>query len=72
MNLDSHGMEWPELAVRFSAYTEGVSTCIAGTASMDHFKENIRAVEKGPLAPELVKQIRDEFRKNDDNWTGVI
>ena len=72
MTLDLHGLDWLELALRFSSYTDGVSTCIAGTASMDHLKENLRALEKGPLDLEIVELIRSEFQKNDDNWTGLI
>ncbi len=72
MSIDTHGMDWLELALRFSAYTDGVSTCIAGTSSMDHFKENLRALEKGPLDREIVQHIRSEFRKNDNNWVGLI
>ena len=72
MNIDTYGMEWLELALRFSAYTEGVSTCIAGTSSTDHLKENIRTLEKGPLDRDIVEHIRSEFQKTDDNWTGLI
>ena len=72
MSIDLHGMDWLELALRFSAYTEGVSTCIAGTSSMDHLKKNIRALEKGPLDAATVQEIRSEFMKNDDNWIGLI
>jgi aryl-alcohol dehydrogenase-like predicted oxidoreductase len=72
MGPGNHGMDWLELALRFSAYTEGVSTCIAGTASMDHFRENLRIVAKGPLEPDMVSRIRSEFKKNDDGWTGLI
>jgi len=72
MNIDQHGLDWLELAIRFSAYTEGVSTCIAGTANMEHLNENIRALEKGPLDNEIINEIRSEFKKNDDNWIGLI
>lgn len=72
MGIDRDGMDWLELALRFSAYTPGVSTCIAGTTNSDHLKENIRTLEKGPLEPDIVENIRSEFHKNDDNWIGVI
>jgi len=72
MNIDLHGMEWSELALRFTAYTQGVNTCIAGTSNIDHLKENIKALEKGPIEAETIQQIRSEFRKNDDNWIGLI
>jgi aryl-alcohol dehydrogenase-like predicted oxidoreductase len=72
MKIDLHGMSWLELAIRFSAYTKGVSSCIAGTSSLDHLKENILALEKGPLDEAIIQNIRSEFRKNDDNWVGLI
>jgi aryl-alcohol dehydrogenase-like predicted oxidoreductase len=72
MNLDPLGMDWLELALRFTAYTEGVSTCIAGTASMEHFMKNMQAIEKGALAPDIIQYLRTEFQKNDDNWVGLI
>jgi aryl-alcohol dehydrogenase-like predicted oxidoreductase len=72
MSIDLHGMDWLELALRFSAYTKGVCSCIAGTSSLDHLKENIRALEKGPLEPAIIEHIRSEFRKNDNNWIGLI
>ena len=72
MKIDSQGLDWTELAVRFAAFTEGVSSIIAGTTSMEHFMENLRALEKGPLPAGMYKNIRDEFRKNDDSWFGVI
>lgn len=72
MKIDNKGMDWAELAIRFAAYTRGVSSIIAGTASMKHFMENLNAVEKGYLAADMVRNIRDEFRKNDDDWRGVI
>jgi aryl-alcohol dehydrogenase-like predicted oxidoreductase len=72
MSIDPHGMDWLEFALRFSAYTEGVSTCIVGTSSTDHLKENLRALEKGPLDRDIIQHIRSEFQKNDDNWVGLI
>jgi aryl-alcohol dehydrogenase-like predicted oxidoreductase len=72
MSIDPHGMDWLELALRFTAFTKGVSTFIAGTSSTDHLKENLRALEKGPLAPDIIQHIRSEFQKNDDNWLGLI
>jgi aryl-alcohol dehydrogenase-like predicted oxidoreductase len=72
MKIHPEGMDWVELAMRFSAFADGVSSCITGTSSLNHLKENIRAMEKGPLDPGTWDHIRSEFRKNDDNWTGLI
>ena len=72
MNIGRRGMDWIELALRFSAYTDGVSSCIAGTSSMEHFKDMIKAIQKGGLDNEVIQELRSEFRKNDDNWIGLI
>ena len=72
MKIDNHGLDWTELALRFTAFTEGVCSCIAGTSSPDHFKANLQAVGKGALEPEMVEYIRSEFRMNDDGWKGLI
>ena len=72
MKIDPHGLDWSELALRFSAFTEGVSSCITGTRNIDHLQENIRAIEKGPLSSELIHHIRFEFSNNDDQWIGLV
>lgn len=72
MKINSDGLDWTELAVRFSVFTEGVSTAIIGTRSLEHLKEDIKAFEKGPLNKTLIRHIRDEFSRNDDDWIGLI
>ena len=72
MKIDPHGLEWNELALRFSAYSPGVSTCIAGSSKIEHFMENLKAIIKGPLPDELSQHIRSEFLNHDNNWIGVV
>jgi aryl-alcohol dehydrogenase-like predicted oxidoreductase len=72
MALDPHGMEGSEFALRFAAFVPGVAACIVGTTRMENLQRNVRALEHGPLAPELVTQIRDAFRRNDHGWDGQI
>ena len=50
-----------EAAYRFAAYSEGVSTVMMSTLSIDRLEENVRNIEKGPLAPETVKKLRATF-----------
>jgi aryl-alcohol dehydrogenase-like predicted oxidoreductase len=61
-----------ETALRFAAYTWGVDTVITGTSNLEHLRENIKMVEKGPLAQDYYNKIRDLFRNNDDNWNGQV
>ena len=71
MELD-FGDEWLDVALRFTAFTPGISTSIVGTTNLDHIKRNIEIVNKGPLPDDLVKRIRTTFKNNDQNWTGQI
>jgi aryl-alcohol dehydrogenase-like predicted oxidoreductase len=72
MALDPHGLDWSEFALRFAAFVPGVATCLVGTTRLENLQRNVRALEHGPLAPELVAQIRDAFRRNDHGWDGQI
>lgn len=72
MALDPHGLDWSEFALRFAAFVPGVAACLVGTTRLENLQRNVRALDHGPLAPELVAQIRDAFRRNDHGWDGQI
>jgi aryl-alcohol dehydrogenase-like predicted oxidoreductase len=72
MKIDPHGLDWNELALRFTAFAPGVHSCIAGTSSLGHFMQNLEQVNKGPLEETLIEQIRSEFSRCDSNWDGLI
>ncbi len=72
MALDPHDLDWGELALRFASFVPGVATCIVGTTRVENLLRNVRALERGPLAPELSQHIRDAFRRNDQGWDGQI
>ena len=72
MNLDPMGLEWEELFLRFTAFTPGVTSSIVGTTNMEHLRRNISALEKGPLEAGLYQDIRECFRRNDQNWSGMV
>ncbi|MCX6285955.1 MAG: aldo/keto reductase [Bacteroidetes bacterium] len=72
MNPDAQGLNWDELALRFTAFTEGVDTCILGTSSIGHLKIGVEAFEKGPLSPEIYTYLREGFKTNDTDWVGLI
>lgn len=68
--LDS--LPWNEMALRFSAHWPGVASSIVGTRSLDHFKQNLEWIEKGPLPPEYLDLIRAAFQRQGRDWTGLI
>jgi len=71
MDLDP-GLPWPEVALRFAVWSAGVDTAIVGTASLEHLRQNVRLVARGPLPDDLVAAIRAAFRRCDDGWVGLI
>ena len=67
------GMELAELALRFAAFASGAHSAIFGTTSVSELEANIRAVEAGPLPPDLVAAVRaiavaDSALLNPGNW----
>lgn len=70
MNIASFSGNWQETALRFSAFTYGVTSIIAGTTSIDHAAENIKYVEKGPLDKVLYDRIRESY--NHYKWISEI
>ncbi len=71
MKLDV-GDEWLDVALRFTAFTPGISTSIVGTTNLDHIKKNVEIVNKGPLSVDLVKNIRSTFKNHDQHWMGQV
>ena len=61
-----------ELALRFTAYVPGVSTCIVGTGRLDNLRRNLKVLEQGPLPADFVDAIREAFRRNDHGWDGMV
>ena len=39
---------------------------------LDHLKENIAILEKGPLVDEMFVAMRSAFKENDRNWIGQV
>ncbi len=72
MQIDTHGVEWPELALRFAAHARGVCSAIVGTASVEHLEQDWVMTHRGPLPAEHVAAIRAMFREHDNGWTGLI
>ena len=67
------GIELAELALRFAAFASGAHSTIFGTTSISELEANIRAVEAGPLPPDLVAAVRaievaDSALLNPGNW----
>ena len=72
MQLDPGDVEWPELALRFSAFTPGVACAIVGTSRPDHLRDAIESIEKGPLPPSLRLRICASFQSKERGWSGHV
>lgn len=66
------GAEWSDVALRFTAYADGVTCCIVGGKNIDHIRTNAAAIARGPLPADVVSSIRDAFAHHDSSWTGQV
>ncbi len=71
MQLD-FGSEWADIALRFTAFTQGVNCSIVGTTNLDHIKKNIAAISRGPLPDDTIAKIRNAFKLCDTGWIGQL
>jgi aryl-alcohol dehydrogenase-like predicted oxidoreductase len=71
MRLD-FGTDWADIALRFTAFADGVTSCIVGGKSIDHIRSNMASIARGPLTPDVVSAIRLAFAQRDDNWRGQV
>jgi aryl-alcohol dehydrogenase-like predicted oxidoreductase len=72
MGIDPQDIDWTELALRFTAYLPGVSSCIVGTSKLEHMQHNLEMVKAGKLPDALVAQIQETFRQKDNGWVGQV
>jgi len=72
MALPDFGIEPSALALRFAAFTPGVSSCIAGSTNFAHIKENIDAIERGPLPPGVRERILAAFSAHGAAWDSRV
>ncbi|MCE5229611.1 aldo/keto reductase [bacterium] len=65
------GGDWAEMAVRFAAYQQGVSCALVGGTKLEHIRENIDAIERGPLPAQVQEGIRAAWREHATaDWIG--
>ncbi len=72
MRLDPGELAWPEFALRFSAFSPGVHSCIIGTRSARHLQENLAYLQQGPLPPEVFAAVRQKFAAHDHDWRSQV
>lgn len=64
---------WSELALRFTLSQPGVTTAIVGTTNLRNARANAEAAARGPLPPDIVRQIEEAFNAADPDhrWVGL-
>ncbi len=67
MNLPKQE-DWLETFLRFTVFADGVNSAIIGTTNVNHLKQNIEIVRKGPPDNLLINHIISSFNKN---WIGL-
>lgn len=72
MNIDTPGISWNELAVRFTAFSPYIHSMILGSSTLSHLIENIEAFEKGPLETQIRDQIISAYDALGHNLPGLI
>jgi aryl-alcohol dehydrogenase-like predicted oxidoreductase len=71
LGLEPVNGDWQQTALRFTAFTPGVSTAIVGTKSMAHLQAAIDAAELGPL-PEAERELWTAGYREHLDWRGEI
>ncbi len=72
LGLDPGPCDWTEFALRFAAYEDGVHCAIVGTSRLEHLRQNVEQVAKGPLPADTVAAIHATFRAHGAGWEGQI
>ena len=72
LRLDPGGLDWPEFALRFSAFAPGVDSAIVGTARVQNLERNARMIEAGPLPQEMLDSIDAAWQAHGQAWGGEV
>jgi len=70
--LDPAGLEWGELALRFTVHAPGVSTAIVGTANPENLRRNVANAARGPLPEDLLAAVDAAWRRVGTDWPGSV
>lgn len=70
--LDTTGLPWDELALRYAAHAPGVACAITGTASVAHLRHNAALAARGPLPAALLQHIGARQLAVGRHWRGEV
>lgn len=72
MGLEPEADDWQGTALRFSAFTPGVSTAIVGTSLISNLEAAAAAVARGPLPEHERQRWEDAFAPHAREWAGEV
>jgi len=72
LHLDDLGLDPAELAIRFAAFSPGVSTAIVGSRRLEHLAQMQALVAKGSLPAGIRMEIEARFAALGHDWPGMI
>jgi aryl-alcohol dehydrogenase-like predicted oxidoreductase len=72
MQLDPGPDGWLDLALRFSAFTAGVSSALVGTSRAAHLVRCAEILERGDLPNDLRRRIETSFVVKSRDWPGKV
>lgn len=70
--LENEWAPWADTAIRFAAYTPGVSSALVATARIEHFFDAIESVGRGPLREAQAHRLRGAYERCGAQWAGVL
>jgi aryl-alcohol dehydrogenase-like predicted oxidoreductase len=72
MGLEPVADDWPGTALRFSAFSPGVSTAIVGTSNPANLEAAAAAVARGPLPDAERQRWEAAFAAHAGDWAGEV
>jgi aryl-alcohol dehydrogenase-like predicted oxidoreductase len=64
--------EMPDCAIRFAAFAPGVTCVLVGGTQIEHLRDNVAAVERGPLPAATLAQIDAAWRHFGADWDSIV
>lgn len=72
MGLELKESSWLETALRFTVFEHGVTSSIIGTANLSHLDANLALLSKGPLPEARVNELKQTFKRHDQDWVSQV
>lgn len=72
MNLFPDIADMTDIALRYAAFTEGVTSVITGTADRAHLDDNRASIEAGSLSASVYAEIRQRYLAAGADWRSEI